>query len=383
MPEKDSSNQGLGASSLSPQQSTVLQIAIEEEARTGRDFVLSAVARKYGSSVPNVKEIVLRLIESGHVESHQKGKYNSYRVVRSVNGDRFTREDAHALYLLSRYPEMEGLPRSVRSAAQRHATNIWAKSGQKKRDEQQRQWEISRAKKRLTKAQREVLESALRAQSKLARSPLLHEIAAERHQPPHVIAKHVQPLVDAEYLGYREDGSIRIFRGPSGTPVQPPSQPSKANRVPAPEYREPLIQVLETALEMARESDVMQIPILGTVAAGRPVESVSEVPRTIALPREWIRNRHAYALRVEGESMAGDGIHSGDLALVVEEPFDQLRIGSIWVCWIPGIGATIKRVRTTDEAAELIASNPMFLRVEAPEGTIVQGRVVKVVRDLE
>ncbi len=79
--------------------------------------------------------------------------------------------------------------------------------------------------------------------------------------------------------------------------------------------------------------------------------------------------------------MVGDGILDGDIVLVREQ--DHVEPGAIHICWVPNVGATIKRVQTTEDAATLVASNPQFAPIAAPEGTIVQGRVVKVIRDLE
>lgn len=127
------------------------------------------------------------------------------------------------------------------------------------------------------------------------------------------------------------------------------------------------------------EAVAPHVPILGYAAAGQPIEAVDSDPDTLALPSEWCQ-RPSYLLRVRGDSMIGDGIHDGDLVLV--EATDHVQTGAIHVCWLPGDGATLKRVKTKADAAELVASNTAFAPIPAPHGTIVQGRVVWVLRHM-
>ncbi|MCC6793018.1 MAG: hypothetical protein IT336_15120 [Thermomicrobiales bacterium] len=127
------------------------------------------------------------------------------------------------------------------------------------------------------------------------------------------------------------------------------------------------------------QPDVIAIPILGTVAAGEPIEAVDTDPETFPIPAAWCQG-DCYLLRVRGESMTGDGIEDGDLVLV--EATNQVQTGAIHVCWLPGDGATIKRVRTRADVTELVASNERFVPVPAPHGTIVQGRIIWVLRRL-
>lgn len=122
-----------------------------------------------------------------------------------------------------------------------------------------------------------------------------------------------------------------------------------------------------------------RLPILGTVAAGQPIEVVDGDPDTLPIPAEWCQG-DCYLLRVAGDSMEGDGILDGDLVLV--QATNVVMPGAILVCWVRDVGATIKRVETVAEKAQLVSSNKAFAPIEAPHGTIVQGRVVWIFRRL-
>lgn len=143
------------------------------------------------------------------------------------------------------------------------------------------------------------------------------------------------------------------------------------------------LHVLKNPDGSARGSaDLLTLPILGTVAAGEPIEIVDGDPDTLTVPLAWCQGA-CYVLRVRGESMTEDGIHDGDLILVQATPA-MLDATSIYVCMIPGVGASIKRVDTSAEGKALLkSSNRAFKPIVAPYGTIVQGRVIRVIREFE
>lgn len=125
--------------------------------------------------------------------------------------------------------------------------------------------------------------------------------------------------------------------------------------------------------------EVAHLPILGTVAAGHPIDVVDSDPETLAIPAEWVAGE-CYVLRISGESMIGDGIRDGDY--VVVRATETVIPNAIHVCWLPHDGATIKRVESKSDVTQLVASNRDFEPIVAPFGTIVQGRVIWVLRNL-
>src|SRR5262249_58587378 len=82
------------------------------------------------------------------------------------------------------------------------------------------------------------------------------------------------------------------------------------------------------------------VPLLGRVAAGRPIDPV-ESAETVTLPEELLGRRETFALRIVGDSMVGDGILDGDL--VVVEARASAPNGATVVALVRG-EATVKRV---------------------------------------
>ena len=63
----------------------------------------------------------------------------------------------------------------------------------------------------------------------------------------------------------------------------------------------------------------VELPLLGRVAAGRPIEAL-EAADAIAVPEEFVRRHNTFVLRVVGSSMVDDGILDGDYIVVEERP---------------------------------------------------------------
>ncbi len=129
--------------------------------------------------------------------------------------------------------------------------------------------------------------------------------------------------------------------------------------------------------------DVVQVPVVGRVAAGSPVLATQNVVGTIPVSREVARGDGFFFLRVQGDSMVEAAILDGDLVLVRPQPFvEQGRIAVVMV----DDEATVKRFYREDGAVRLKAENPDYSDMVVPEGggdVRVLGRVVAVVRDIE
>jgi repressor LexA len=96
------------------------------------------------------------------------------------------------------------------------------------------------------------------------------------------------------------------------------------------------------ALELVpqrRRSAAVELPLLGQVAAGRPIEAI-ETPGTITVPDDLVRRENSYVLRVKGDSMIEDGILDGDFIVVEERPVPEN--GDTIVAMVDG-DATVKR----------------------------------------
>jgi len=108
------------------------------------------------------------------------------------------------------------------------------------------------------------------------------------------------------------------------------------------------------------ESDtpVVQIPLLGEIAAGRPIFADENFERTIAVPADIIKNRVPhFALHVKGDSMVGAGILSGDIAII--EQSDTAKNGDIVVALLEET-VTLKRFFIENNRYRLQAENPRY-----------------------
>jgi repressor LexA len=119
------------------------------------------------------------------------------------------------------------------------------------------------------------------------------------------------------------------------------------------------------------------VPLLGRVAAGRPIEPV-EVAETVSLPEDLLGRGETFALRVVGDSMIGDGILDGDVVIV--ETRSDAPNGSTVVAMVGG-DATVKRFYRRRDRIHLVPANE---RVEAivarPEEVQVRGVVIGLLR---
>ncbi len=124
--------------------------------------------------------------------------------------------------------------------------------------------------------------------------------------------------------------------------------------------------------------DSRAIPLLGTVAAGTPIEAIP-VPDTISVPSDLAARGDCYALRVQGESMIDDHILDGDI--VVLEARSAPREGETVVALIQREEATLKRFFRDGPRIRLVPANAQLSPMEFPaEDVEVQGVVVGLLR---
>jgi repressor LexA len=128
---------------------------------------------------------------------------------------------------------------------------------------------------------------------------------------------------------------------------------------------------------------VVEVPILGRIAAGQPLLAAENVEDTLPLPRSWVRGEETFLLRVTGESMA-PLIRPGDLVMVRVQ--SRVARGEIAVVLVDD-EATLKRVFEEAGGLVLRGDNPDFipLRFSPEEAADLQilGKVVGVYRSLE
>lgn len=104
------------------------------------------------------------------------------------------------------------------------------------------------------------------------------------------------------------------------------------------------------------------VPVLGRIAAGVPISAIEEVegyePVTVSDPE------NCYYLRVDGDSMIGAGIQSGDLVLIRQQPTADN--GQIVACKVNGDEATLKRFHQQGATVLLMPENPNYEPIVVP-----------------
>lgn len=120
------------------------------------------------------------------------------------------------------------------------------------------------------------------------------------------------------------------------------------------------------------------LPLLGTIAAGRPIEAV-EVAEPMDVPAHLRTDASCFVLRVRGDSMIEDGILDGDC--VVIESRGYARNGEIVVAVIDGAEATLKRIYQRPNEVVLAPANAAMKAISVPpERVTIQGVVVGQMR---
>jgi repressor LexA len=122
----------------------------------------------------------------------------------------------------------------------------------------------------------------------------------------------------------------------------------------------------------------MEIPLLGRIAAGRPVESVEQ--RATLNFADFAGHRDTYALEVRGDSMIDDHICDGDMILV--ERTSEVRDGEIVVALISGAETTLKRIyREPGGRVRLQPANASLQPIYVQQSELqIQGRLLAVLR---
>jgi repressor LexA len=124
----------------------------------------------------------------------------------------------------------------------------------------------------------------------------------------------------------------------------------------------------------------IELPLLGTVAAGLPIEAVQDT-ETLAVPPDMVRrNKRNYVLRVEGNSMIDESIRDGDYIVVSAQ--ENAEDGQMVVALVRGEAATVKKLyREGRDRIRLQPANPtMEPIIENARDVQIQGVVVGVIR---
>lgn len=133
-------------------------------------------------------------------------------------------------------------------------------------------------------------------------------------------------------------------------------------------------------LENQTSIQFLQIPLVGLIAAGEPIEALEE-PETISVSKSMLSSSgNHYALKVKGDSMIEEGIFDGDTVIIKKQ--DIAENGEVVVALINGNEATLKKIYREGGKFKLQPANPRFKPIYTKE-LLIQGKVTGVLRALE
>ncbi len=135
------------------------------------------------------------------------------------------------------------------------------------------------------------------------------------------------------------------------------------------------LQVKEIDVKTDTGFDLLSVPLLGAIQAGKPIEAV-KTNETLEIPRDMM-TKNVFALKVKGDSMIDDGILDGDY--VVVEPCTNPKNGDIIVALIDKDDVTLKRFYREKDHIRLQPANKKYQPIRVKKVTI-QGKVRGVIR---
>ena len=155
-----------------------------------------------------------------------------------------------------------------------------------------------------------------------------------------------------------------------------------ANRARAIEILKPVTAaaggVVARAVETA--SNIVSLPLLGRIAAGTPIEALSDPTNHLEIPASMVGNGEHFALEIIGDSMVGAGILDGDT--VVIQRAETARHGEIVVALINQQEATLKTLLKEPGRVGLEAANPRYETRYFSTGEVeVQGKLAGLIRN--
>ena len=155
-----------------------------------------------------------------------------------------------------------------------------------------------------------------------------------------------------------------------------------ANRARAIEILKPVTAaaggVVTHAVETA--SNLVSLPLLGRIAAGTPIEALSDPTNHLEIPASMVGSGEHFALEIIGDSMVGAGILDGDT--VVIQRAETARHGEIVVALINQQEATLKTLLKEPGRVGLEAANPLYETRYFSTGEVeVQGKLAGLIRN--
>ena len=130
------------------------------------------------------------------------------------------------------------------------------------------------------------------------------------------------------------------------------------------------------------KNDTSEVPVLGKIAAGTPIEAIQNQVSKVVLPEELSKNGEHFGLKVSGDSMIEAGINDGDTVIVKKA--ETANNGQIVVALIDDHEAMLKRIRKKGKVVALESANKRFeTKIFGPDRVKVQGILVSLYRNFQ
>ncbi len=132
----------------------------------------------------------------------------------------------------------------------------------------------------------------------------------------------------------------------------------------------------------SKNNDNGDVPVLGNIAAGTPVEAIQNEVTRIPLPSNIEKNGEFFGLKVQGDSMIEAGINDGDTVIVKKT--DTADNGKIVVALVDDHEAMLKRIRRKGKTVALESANKNYeTKIFGPDRVKVQGILVSLYRNFQ
>ena len=143
------------------------------------------------------------------------------------------------------------------------------------------------------------------------------------------------------------------------------------------------IEVIDTNIAISKNKEVtnkvMEIPNYGKIAAGTPIEAISNSSTTITAPLSMMQGGEHYALEISGDSMIDLGINNKDIAIIKKAKIANN--GEIVVALIDKSEATLKKLKKTPTNIVLIPANDLYQTQTYEYSRVeIQGILVGIMR---
>ena len=141
--------------------------------------------------------------------------------------------------------------------------------------------------------------------------------------------------------------------------------------------------VIKGGLDSENEKRSMhEIPVLGQIAAGTPIEAIQNEVSRVSIPEELSNNGDHFGLKVSGDSMIEAGINDGDTVIVKKS--SSADNGQIVVALIDDNEAMLKRIRKKGKVVALESANKRYeTKIFGPDRVKVQGVLVSLYRNFQ